>query len=95
MYQGNPNTNALFSYTRSGRYNLIQTVENICGFATQTILIEITLAELFQKTKIEKVIRQMPFLIEGGSDIVLDIPGINLVSLLKSTLFEFYIIETL
>lgn len=73
MYQGNPNTNVLFSYTKDGQYNLIQTVENVCGFATQSIPIEISLSELFQKTGIEKVVQQIAFLIEQRNNIVLDI----------------------
>jgi hypothetical protein len=77
MYQGNPNTNVLFSYTKDGQYNLIQTVENICGFATQIIPVEITLSKQFQATKIEKVVQTIPFLINQGNNITLDVSDLS------------------
>ena len=73
MYQGNPNTEALFSYTQNGRYNLTQTVENICGFVTQTIPVEIQLPDAFNAVNIDKMVEKIPNLINSGSDMRLDV----------------------
>lgn len=73
MYQGNPNTNVLFSYNKDGHYNLVQTVENICGFATQTIPVEISVPLKFKSTKIENVLEKMPSLINQGDNIKLEV----------------------
>lgn len=77
MYQGNPNTKVLFSYTKGGSYNLTQTVENICGFATQMIPVEITISPKFKATSIEKAFEKMPSIIQKGDDLILSLETLS------------------
>jgi hypothetical protein len=86
MYQGNPNTNVSFSYNKDGYYNLVQTVENICGFATQTIPVEISVPIKFKSTNIENTLEKMPTLINQGDNIKL-----NVSTLSNSTTFNIVI----
>lgn len=72
MYQGKPNTNASFTYLDNGTYFLTQTVENICGFATQSIPVEVSMSSLYNKKNVAFTLNELPSLIEKGLDVHLD-----------------------
>lgn len=77
MYQGKPNTNASFTYKESGTYFLTQTVENICGLATQSIPVEINLSNLYRSANIAEATKEIPSLIQKGNNIYLNGAKLN------------------
>ncbi|NJN77353.1 MAG: DUF3244 domain-containing protein [Saprospiraceae bacterium] len=79
MYQGNPKTNTLFSYTENGKYNLTQTSENLCGFATQTIPVLINLPPAFNTTNIKASVEKLPFSIKQGESMEMDISKLKVI----------------
>lgn len=73
IYQGKPQTNASFTYEENGTYFLIQTVENSCGIATQSVPVDISTSLLYQSANIQSALKSVSSLVQKGNDSSIDV----------------------
>lgn len=85
MYQGQPQTNASFTYEENGTYFLTQTVENSCGIATQSVPVDISTSLLYQNANFEKVLNAVPTLIQKGEDLTIAVKPLKNIQQLTMT----------
>ena len=88
MFQGQPQATASFTYDENGTYFLIQTVENRCGIATQSVPIDISTPLLYQNSNFKTILKSLPNVVQKGSDITVDIQPLKNIKELSVALIN-------
>ena len=65
---------------------MTQTVESSCGFATQSVPVDISTSLLYQNVNFQKVLTSIPSLIQKGSDVSIDIKKLKNIKQLSITI---------
>lgn len=77
MYQGQPQTNMVFTYEENGTYFLTQTVESSCGIATQSVPVDISTPLLYQNSNFKKALNTVPALVLKGNDMTIAVNALK------------------